>query len=689
MLNPLATVYDALRMLWFVSGAIGLVELLRFLQQRVPALRHAWPQGLLFGVTAAVVFGVLFGALHVVDIKEIALIVPFLGMLAGPEGVIVGGAVLALAVPQFAVGALATAALAWLLLRVHRSPLFALAAAWLWIGLQGPLYSVLHGLVLHPAIDTGVSALGAIALYAYVHEVDRRHRDLLAAEQRSATDPLTGLLSRGGLADWFKSHPNQDGAVVMIDLDDFKPINELYGHASGDLVLQQATKRLLACVRPTDALARLGGDEFLAVLPGADVHASVAAAQRMLDQLDHEDLELGGGLLRLRASFGIAVGQCAQCQPLADAALLRAKADGKGRIVVHGETSPRDDEDGQLLRVTSFARDLLFQLPLGVVVTSRSRRIVAASPAYERLSGVKERAMRGRKPRRVIGTTITDRAIYPEVARSLDGGGKWEGEFVDRRPNGETWWADWAMAPVDVRGRRLGYLGVVRDATERHREQAEMLAEVIGILSERDDPSIRDHLRRVRRYMELLATSWQEAFGRDTLPLDPEEYGIAAMLHDVGKLSIPGSILKKPGPLTPEERAIVNQHPTLGVRHLQTLCTSWCRGPRSEYMRLLLDLATTLSLYHHERFDGSGYPSGVKGEDIPLAARLFAAVDVYDALQAHRPYKLPWGEAAAFDYLKQRSEKDFDAQVILRIAALRGRKEWREVSASASVGAMQ
>jgi putative two-component system response regulator len=672
--------FDALRMLWFVSGAIGLVELLRFVQQRVVVLRRPWPEGLLFGGASTAVLATLYGALHLVDVKEIALVIPFLGMLAGAEGLIVGGLALTAALPEFALLALPTSAAGLLLLKLRRSPLPALLLAWLWIGLQGPLRAALQGHFLHPVVDILVSVLGAIALYVYVREVDRRHQELLRAEERSVTDALTGLLNRNGLADWLQGHPGAEGAALMIDLDDFKPINELYGHEGGDEVLREAARRLERCVRSGDALARLGGDEFLMLLPGVDRDGAVAVAERMLTALDRDDVLVEGSSIRLRASFGVAVGPLASCQEGADAALLRAKADGKARIVVAGDPEPYDDEEGQLLRVTSFARDLLFHMPAGVVVTGRSRRIVAASPGYEALTGVAQHLALGQKPHRLVGTDLTDADLLDNLAYSLEEDGRWRGELVNRRPGGELWWADYLMAAVEVRGRRLGYLGIVQDATEQHRHEAEILAEAISILSEAHDPTIEAHLRHVRRYTEVLVRAWQERYGRVELPWNPEEVGLAAILHDIGKTGLPPQVLTKPGPLSAEERRLVNAHPVIGARYLELLCARWCHGPGSHYMRLFLQVATTIARSHHERLDGSGYPEGLQGEAIPLLARLFAPVDVYDALRSERPYKRAWSEEAAFAYIEARQGREFDARVVELIAALRRQDDWCAVA---------
>jgi HD-GYP domain-containing protein (c-di-GMP phosphodiesterase class II) len=123
-----------------------------------------------------------------------------------------------------------------------------------------------------------------------------------------------------------------------------------------------------------------------------------------------------------------------------------------------------------------------------------------------------------------------------------------------------------------------------------------------------------------------------------------------ALLHDIGMLSIPEAVLLKPGPLSEAERAIVQQHPDLGFGILAPIA----------YLRPALDIPYC----HHERWDGGGYPRGLRGDVIPPAARLFAVVDVRDALRADRPYRAAWTDAAAVAYLQEKAGTQFDPQMV-------------------------
>ena len=123
-----------------------------------------------------------------------------------------------------------------------------------------------------------------------------------------------------------------------------------------------------------------------------------------------------------------------------------------------------------------------------------------------------------------------------------------------------------------------------------------------------------------------------------------------ALLHDIGKMGIPDEILNKPGELTSEERAIINQHPIYAFEMLKDI----------EY----LQQAISIPYSHHENWDGTGYPQGLQGEEIPLPARIFSVVDNWDALTSDRPYRNAWKKEKVLNYIKEQSGKKFDPQVV-------------------------
>jgi putative two-component system response regulator len=158
------------------------------------------------------------------------------------------------------------------------------------------------------------------------------------------------------------------------------------------------------------------------------------------------------------------------------------------------------------------------------------------------------------------------------------------------------------------------------------------------------DQETEGHSRRVAD----LAVELAQALGMSAEEVVHLRRG--ALLHDLGKLGIPDSILRKPESLTEQEWVVMRRHPQLAYDMLYSI----------EYLRPALDIPYS----HHERWDGSGYPRGLQGEQIPLAARLFAVIDVWDALTSDRPYRPAWSQADARIYIREQSGKYFDPRVV-------------------------
>lgn len=142
-----------------------------------------------------------------------------------------------------------------------------------------------------------------------------------------------------------------------------------------------------------------------------------------------------------------------------------------------------------------------------------------------------------------------------------------------------------------------------------------------------------------------------------------------ALLHDIGKMGVPDAVLLKPGPLSAEEWKVMQEHPTHAYHLLSPV----------PFLRSALDIPYC----HHEKWDGSGYPRGLRGEQIPLGARIFAVVDVWDALTSDRPYRKALGEEVVYDYLRQESGRHFDPAVVTTFLAMQGAQDAVPVGAGA------
>jgi putative nucleotidyltransferase with HDIG domain len=164
------------------------------------------------------------------------------------------------------------------------------------------------------------------------------------------------------------------------------------------------------------------------------------------------------------------------------------------------------------------------------------------------------------------------------------------------------------------------------------------------------DAETRDHTRRVVQITTALANNL------GITPKEIEYYRWGALLHDVGKILIPDSILHKSGPLSGAEKEVIRNHPRHAYEILSPIAMP---GP-------VLDIPH----FHHEKWDGTGYPHGLKGTEIPLCARIFAIVDVWDALNSNRPYRKAWEIDLVTKYILGESGKHFDPEIVCAFSAL-------------------
>ncbi len=182
----------------------------------------------------------------------------------------------------------------------------------------------------------------------------------------------------------------------------------------------------------------------------------------------------------------------------------------------------------------------------------------------------------------------------------------------------------------------------VKKATLRLKESEHEALQMLGKASEYKDPETNAHTKRVSHYCKLLAS----AYGLSEELQDIIFY--ASAFHDIGKIGIPDSILLKPGKLTDDEFAIMKQHASIGYEIL--------KGSKSKYLKA----GGVIAYNHHEKYDGTGYPQGLKGENIPLYGRITAIADVFDALSQNRAYKKAWSLDEILEYIKKEEGTYFD-----------------------------
>lgn len=312
----------------------------------------------------------------------------------------------------------------------------------------------------------------------------------------------------------------------------------------------------------------------------------------------------------------------------------------------------------------------------GVMITAEEPddpfgRIVYANPAVTDLTGWDREELVGESPE-IFDAPATDPDTIEELERSVRSREPFSGEVVNRRRDGSSYVAQMTIAPVRTGDEEevTHWVGIQRDVTEqrRYRERLEEavaertrdlerarreVLERLARAAEYRDDETGEHTRRVGRLTARLARALD-------LPEDEASLlGEVAPLHDLGKIGIPDDILLKEGPLTDEEFEVMKRHTVIGADLLA--------GGSSD----LAVQAETIARSHHERWDGRGYPRGLEGEAIPLAGRMVAVVDAFDAMTHRRPYKPAWPVEKAIGELRDGAGGQFDPRVVEAFLAIR------------------
>ncbi len=247
----------------------------------------------------------------------------------------------------------------------------------------------------------------------------------------------------------------------------------------------------------------------------------------------------------------------------------------------------------------------------------------------------------------------TPESVFKDLWKTISSGNIWKNILKNKKKDGSAYWVDTTIVPIfNDENEIVEYMSIRHDITEiyeLHKEIEDTQREVIykmGEIGETRSKETGNHVKRVAEYSKLLAL---------LSGLDQSEAEIlftASPMHDIGKVGIPDSILNKPGKLTDDEFKIMKDHSIIGKRILQ--------GSN----RPVLKAARIVAYEHHEKWDGSGYPRKLKGEDIHIYGRITAIADVFDALGSDRCYKKAWELERILDLFKEERAKHFDPNLI-------------------------
>ena len=477
---------------------------------------------------------------------------------------------------------------------------------------------------------------------------------LMSFSQQLYIDALTGAYNRRFWEDKMKSFSGVAG-IALIDLDDLKLYNDTFGHSAGDAALKALVQITKKSIRRTDKLIRYGGDEFLLIMP--NVSSSIFAEKlRTIQERIHEaDFPEFPGL-KISASIGGAMlynGSIEEVVSRADKLMYYAKS-YKNTVAMDEEveyekalldtsaTKPRvlivDDSElnrdllkemlrdrYEVLEAADGEKGLALLYELGTKIS-----LVLLDVVMPKLGGFDVLAVMQKErwlddiP--VMMISAEDSPAF--IQRAYDMGAS---DYITRpfnmnvvRQRSDN------ITKLYAKQRRLLSL-VTSQIQEKERNNhiiISILSEVVGL----KNGESRKHILNVSRITELLLSRVMQRSSRYHLTWQDEALITnAAALHDIGKIGIDEKILNKPGKLTQEEFEIMKTHTLIGAKMIENL-----EGFQEEP---LVKVTYAICRWHHERWDGRGYPDGLKGDAIPISAQIVSLADVYDALTSKRVYK--------------------------------------------------
>lgn len=327
-------------------------------------------------------------------------------------------------------------------------------------------------------------------------------------------------------------------------------------------------------------------------------------------------------------------------------------------------------------KMTEESLRMFLTLSDAVIITDSRHHIIDVNSAYEHITGYKRESILGAKAS-VVKSKYTNKSTYISMHEALHKGESWSGIFINKKSNGDLWHSSISITPYLIGGESY-YVGIFRElehleegiyiAEDRRNNIQGVLLKVLAISCEIRDPAIEDHLTRVQQMTESFLIRHNERLKLRLSDDYMQSVIHSSIMHDIGKSGVPEGILYKPGPLTGYERLIVEMHPLIGVDILEKINSEL----QDSFFKDELSVARNIILYHHEKWDGSGYPSKLQGTDIPLEARVVSIVDVYDALTSRRPYKEIWPKEQALAFLQEHKGTSFDPELIDTFVSLHG-----------------
>ncbi len=478
-------------------------------------------------------------------------------------------------------------------------------------------------------------------------------------------DALTGAYNRRFYEDEVKDMKGPAG-VAVIDLDDFKIYNDTYGHHAGDLALETAADIIRRYVRKSDMLIRYGGDEFLLILP--DIQSDIFAAKlKIIQERIYEATIAGYNRLQMSVSIGGVMfnsGDIKEAVSRADKLMYRAKK-RKNMVVTEWDVkdNPKkapEEESEDLRQQILIVDDSEMNRAILTEILQKDYRILNAEDGEQCIEILEQKGtaislilldlvmpkMDGFEVLAVMNKKQWIEDIPVIMISSED-----SAKFIQKAY--EFGVTDYIGRPFDAKvvyqrvfntiklyAKQRHLLSLItRQIYEKEHSNRIMITILSQIVEFRNGES-GPHVMHINILTELLLEQLMKRSNDYHMTWSEQQMIVtASSLHDIGKIGIAESILNKPGRLTDEEFEIMKTHTLIGASILEKM-ELYQDEP-------LVQIARDICRWHHERYDGRGYPDGLKGDQIPISVQVVALADVYDALVSERVYKKAYSHEQA------------------------------------------
>ena len=480
-------------------------------------------------------------------------------------------------------------------------------------------------------------------------------------------DPLTGVYNRRYYEDNIKDL-NENAGVAMIDLDDFKLYNDSYGHNAGDMALETIVSAIKKCIRSSDKIIRFGGDEFLLVLPGIHNNIFNKKLQQIRTRIKEVKVD-GYSKIRLSVSIGGVMTHNETIESAmhrADKLMLQVKSHQKGMVVTEENEFGVIDNESEVKdrHCVLVVDDSYMNRMILTEVLKSDYEIINASSGEECLEIIEK-----------YGTGI-DIILLDIVMPGMDGfevlnymnNNNWiedipvilissedSNQYIRRAY--EMGVSDYISRPFDAKivyqrvlntiklyAKQRRLINLITDQVYEKEKNNKMMIDILSQIVEFRNNESGMHVRNISTLTGMLLEKIVQKTDKYHLSWSKRFYITnGSALHDIGKIGIPEEILNKPGKLTKEEYEIMKEHTVIGEKMLKSL-ELYQDEP-------LVKTACEIGRWHHERYDGKGYPDGLKGDEIPISAQIVSIADVYDALVSERVYKKAFSHKKAMEMI--------------------------------------